>query len=79
MRRTWARSPRPQNWAEKIAAPLPTPNRNRDIRKKTCPASPTAATAVSPNWPTISTSTAFSAFMTNCWVAIGIASRSIVL
>ena len=34
MRRTWARSPRPQNWAEKIAAPLPTPNRNKVIKKE---------------------------------------------
>src|SRR5512138_1995938 len=69
-------SPLPQNCAVKMDIPLVTPNRNRINRKKIWFASPSAATEVSPSWPTISTSIMFNPALINCWNATGMAIAS---
>ena len=61
----------PHNCAVKMAAPLVTPNRNRDSKKKIWFARPAAAMEASPSWPIRMTPTMFSEDMTNCCRAMG--------
>ena len=61
----------PQSCAVNMAEPLPIPNKTRMSRKKTWPASPTAAIEASPSWPTITFPTMFNEFASRFCKAIG--------